>query len=293
MTEQTDTEPSDHGAGTRASASKSARTRRALLLSLLAGALSAALLAVYLQRYESEVSGGEPVVILRAVKPIERGSLLASDMLVEAVVPASYVEARAVRASERAKVLGIKTAAQLDTQDALMWSDLVIASDKRELSSLVQPGNRAVTVQASSLGDRDGNDLIRPGDYVDVIATLKRDQEAQLASVVLLQRILVLAVGSETDAQAFRSGEPKQQRGANLEHLTLSLKVPEAQLLSLAKERGSLTVILRGDDVRITEGAPDMPVSSLFDAKFRTELQKGRSLGARPIRIADADLSGR
>lgn len=272
----------------------SVRARRALLLSLLAGALSTALLAFYLERYENEVSGGAPVVILRAVKPIERGTQLGADMLVEAVVPASYVEARAVRASERAKVLGIKTAAQLDTQDALMWSDLVIASDKRDLSSLVQPGNRAVTVQASSLGDRDGNDLIRPGDYVDVIATLKKDLDAQLASVVLLQRILVLAVGSETDAQAFHSAETKQQRSANMEHLTLSLKVPEAQLLSLAKERGSLTVILRGDDVRITEGAPDMPVSSLFDVKFRSDLQKGRSLTTRPIRIAEANnLAGR
>jgi len=271
---------------------KPAATRRVLLLSLLAGALSAALLGFYLDRFEREVSGGAPVVILRAVKPVESGTPISNELLVEAVVPAAYVEARAVRASERSKVIGIKTAASLDTQDALMWTDLVIASDKRELSSLVQPGNRAVTVQASSLGDRDGNGLIRPGDYVDVIATLKKDSDAQLASVVLLQRILVLAVGSETDAQAFR-GNDKKERRDNLQNLTLSLKVAEAQLLSLAKERGQLTVILRGDDVRITEGAPDMPVSSLFDVKFRSDLQKSRSLGSRPVRITDSDLAAR
>lgn len=271
------------------------KTRRALLLSLLAGALSAALLLFYLDRYEREVSGGEPVAILRAIKPVERGVALSEDMLVEAMVPASYVEARAVRASERAKVLGIKTATQLDTQDALLWTDLVIASDKRDLSSLVQPGNRAVTIQASSLGGGDGSELIRPGDYVDVIATLQKEGDRPLASVVLLQRILVLAVGSETDAQAFHASEGSEAgRDTNMELLTLSLKVPEAQLLSLARERGQLTVILRGDDVRITESAPDMPVSSLFDVKFRNELQKGRSMGTRPVRISQAnDLAGR
>lgn len=277
-----------------AASNKSTQTRRALLISLFAGALSAALLAFYLQRFEREVSGGAPVTILRAIKTIEPGTALADDMLAEFTVPASYVEARAVRASERGKILGIKTAAQLDTQDALMWTDLVIASDKRDLSSLVQPGNRAVSVHASSLGDRNGSDLIRPGDYVDVIATLKKEEGAQLASVVLLQRILVLAVGSETDAQAFRGNDKKQTGSRDLQQLTLSLKVPEAQLLSLAKERGTLTVILRGDDVRITEGAADMPVSSLFDVKFRNELQKGRSLSTRPVRIAEAaDLAGR
>lgn len=276
--------------------SKVQSARRAMLVAVVAGVLCAGLLALYLDRYERETSGGERIAILRAVKPIERGALLSDEHLVEASVPASYLEARAVRAAERAKVVGIRLANGLDTQDALLWSDLAIAQEQRDLSSLIQPGSRGVTIRADSGFDPESAELIRPGDYVDVIATMAArpgqvDPKADVSSIVLLQRILVLAVGSDTEAQAFRAGDGEKSPARGAQMLTLSLKVEEAQLLSLAKERGALSVILRPPhDTRILEGAPDMPVSSLFDVKFRSDLQRRRTGNApRPIKIAESE----
>lgn len=286
-----------------ASAAPSVNARRALAVSALAGILSALLAAFYLHSYEQAVSGGERISILRALKPIERGTLLTDDLLVEAVVPASYVEGRAVRAAERGKVRGIRTAASLDTQDALMWSDLAVSQERRDLSSLIQPGNRAVTVQAAASGRTgagDGSELIRPGDYVDVLATLQPKAQTydstdeKLVSVVLLQRILVLAVGAETDPHVLRAEELGGNDLRDTQQLTLSLKIEEAQLLALARERGHLSVVVRQpDDTRIVESAPEMPVSSLFDTGFRNELQRRRAVDQRPIRLTAPRVSGR
>ena len=275
--------------------------RRAMLVAVISGLLAAGLLAVYLDRYERETSGGERVQILRALKPIERGTLITRELLVEAAVPASYLEARAVRAVELGKVVGIRTATALDTQDALLWTDLAIAQEQRDLSSLIQPGSRALTIKATSGYQHEQSDLIRPGDYVDVIATMGQkgassiDPKADMTSVVLLQRILVLAVGNETEVQAFRANDKDDKLCANNSTmLTLSLKVEEAQLLSLATQRGQLSVIVRPpNDTRIVEGAPDMPMSSLFDVKFRNDLQRRRSGSSsspqRPVKIAGSE----
>lgn len=270
--------------------------RRALAVSGIAAVLSALLAGFYLHSYEQAMSGGERIAILRAAKPIERGTLLTDDMLVESRVPASYLEARTVRAAERSKVRGLRSAAALETQDALQWSDLAVSQQRRDLSALIQPGNRAVTVEAAKRNGSGGSELVRPGDYVDVLAVLQpkhdgHDEKNQkLSSVLLLQRILVLAVGSESDPHVLRAEEAANKLAhRDTEQLTLSLRVEEAQLLALARERGTFSVILRRpDDTRIVEGAPELPISSLFDSSFRNELQQRRALAQRPIRLSVA-----
>ena len=134
---------------------------------------------------------------------------------------------------------------------------------------------------------------MRPGDYVDLLASLAPgdaplgDKSQKLVSVLLLQRILVLAVGEITDPQLLRAAQ-SQETAALLEAapLTLSLKVEEAQLLALAQERGKLSVLLRQpDDARILDAAPELPVSNLFDSAFRNELHRRRSADPRPVRL--------
>lgn len=274
--------------------------RRALGWSLATGLLGAALAAWMLQRYAQEVSGGEPVAVLRALTPIERGSVLRDDLFTAANVPASYAEARAVRASDLAKVRGVRIANALETQDTLQWSDLAASHEQRDLSALVQPGNRALTVQAApSHVSAQGARLIRPGDYVDVLANLGSgdssglERDAKLVSVLLLQRVLVLAVGTVTDPQLMRAEAGGDELlGPDVAPLTLSLKVEEAQLLALAQERGRLSVMLRQpDDTRIIESAPELAVATLFDSAFRNELQRKRSVERRAQRITSSPVS--
>lgn len=251
------------------------KSRRALLFAALLGLVGVALLMLYLRRFEEEVSGGGRIPLLSVVKPIARGAMITQDMLTTSSVPRAYVEQRAVRLADRDKVLGVRAANALAAQDTLLWSDLALSSDDRDLSSLVQPGKRAVTVRASEAGsDPAGNGLVRPGDYVDVIVTLRSETGAGGSAVVLLQRVLVLAVGSETQPYAVSDGRSGHTRSLERE-LTLSLRVEEVQVLSLARERGTLSVALRSpNDAKVIENLADLPASSLYDRAVRETVQR-------------------
>ncbi len=143
-----------------------------------------------------------------------------------------------------------------------MWTDLATtADDRRDLSVLVQPGMRAVTIRAID----HANQLIQPGDRVDVIATRPTDR-GQQATIVLMQNVLVMAVGLDTGSE---SGKHAIGRGDST--LTVSVTISaRAQLLSLAGDRGRLSVALRNpDDVRIVDGLVEANASALVDARVR------------------------
>ncbi|APR84471.1 Flp pilus assembly protein RcpC/CpaB [Minicystis rosea] len=255
--------------------------RRALVIALIIAIIGAALLAIYIRRFEEEASGGEPVKLLVAVKPIEAGALITDEMLATRAVPRAYVEDRAVLDTERAKIIGLRVGHTVQAQQTMMWTDLAIAMEKgRSLSSLIQPGMRAVSIRAKHSDDK-GYSLIRPGDRLDVIATMPGEKQAdQRSSIVLLQNVLVLAVGLDTGADL--TDKPSTQPVDMI--LSLSLTVPETQLLTLAVEKGTIAVALRNpDDVRVTEGMNDISSSALSDTKRRGEVQNARRTG--PVKI--------
>ena len=236
------------------------------------------MLFLYLHRFEEQMSGGRRVELLTVLQPVARGALIKDEMLGVFEVPLAYVEQRAVRAADKQKILGIRAAHPIDVQSTLLWTDLSLSNESRDLSSLVQPGKRAVTVRATEAGsDPAGNGLLRPGHYVDVFATFRENSAltAEPVSVVLLQRVLVLAVGSETEPQGFADDDTRGVRREAERQLTLSLKVEEAQLLALARARGVISVALRSaEDNKIIEAVPDMPGSVLMDKGRRQVVQR-------------------
>ena len=263
-----------------------------LFIALTLSLFGTALLVLYMHRFEVEMSGGDRVELLAVTKPIERGTKITDDMLSSRSVPTAYVEDRAVKAAERSKVLGLESSVPLSPQQTLMWTDLAVTTEDRDLSSLVQPGKRGFTVRASAgIDGAPGNALIHPGDYVDVIVTMEADGPEgarQQSSVVLLQRVLVLAVGQET--QTAKILEPKHDSsGIRDKVLTLSLSLPEAQLLALALERGRLCVAVRNaKDPVVQSDVPDLKTSALLDTKARNDVQHPGSAG--PVRIEGTAL---
>lgn len=263
-------------------------SRRALYLAALVGLVSVGLLMLYLHRFEQEVAGGSKVAVLGLRTPVGRGELITDDALTVFEVPLAYVERRSVKQVDRQKVIGVRAAGALTAQDLLLWSDLVLSNDNRDLATLIQPGKRAVTVKASEAGsDPAGNGLVHPGDYVDVVVTLREEAEAStLTSVVLLQRVLVLAVGSETTA--FNQVDDKDKRhGAPQRELTLSLTMEEVQLLTLAREKGRLSVALRSPgDVRVIDNMPDLSLTSLYNREVRESVVSQHPTDrALPVRV--------
>jgi pilus assembly protein CpaB len=252
--------------------------RRALVIALIMGIVGVFLLLLYQRRFELEASGGEKIKLLMAVKRLERGKPITEDMIATREVPIAYVDDRAIREAEKSKVLGLRVGTTVKEQNLLLWTDLTTGSDeKKDLSSLVLPGYRAVSIRAAR--DETSITLIRPGDYVDVIGVLGPGgiQNDAKSAVVLLQRVLVLAIGSETSPDAVDEKPKNMYSAENL--LTLSLTLPEAQILALAAERGKLAVAVRHPDDQQKAGVTDINFSAIVDPKERGAIRGVRQNG--------------
>jgi pilus assembly protein CpaB len=257
--------------------------RKVLIVAALVGVLGAFLLMAYLRRFELEASGGALVNVLAARKQIEPGTVVTEELLTTQKIPQAYVESRAVRESEKAKIVGLRMSTPVQAQQTVMWTDLAITSDdRRDLSALVQPGMRAVGVRASN--DDKSFALIHPGDRVDVIGTLPQTGSPDTrVSTVLLQNVLVLAVGLDTGNDSAPSADKRHDRELLLH---LSLNLPEAQLVALAAEKGRISVALRNpDDVRVTDGIADLSSKILTDPKDRKAVQDGRRSPGAPVKL--------
>lgn len=250
---------------------------RPAFIGLLAGIAGVVLLVLYMKRFEDDASGGRSVALLVAVSPIARGKAISDDMLGSREVPAKYADDRAIRASEREKITGLHATSTIPVQQTLMWTDVVAMSDdQRDLSSLVQPGNRAMPVHVVF---QDEVPLIHPGDFVDMLAVFEGHQ-----STVLLQRVLVLSIGQET---SYDRSVDKARQAQKATMLTLSVSLQEAQLLALAIDRGKLTAVIRNpDDMKVAETPPDIN-SSIFLNQPQREAIQGPARH-RPIKLGEA-----
>jgi pilus assembly protein CpaB len=235
--------------------------RRALLIALFSAVLAVSLFILYLKRFESESSGGPRVRVLVVLKPLERGQQVTDDALSVREIPQAYVEDRAIRAADRSKIVGLRVGGLVQAQQTLMWTDLTVASEEhRDLAALVQPGRRAVSIEFRADA---ASAMIRPGDYVDVLGVVSQNGGEARSARVLLQRVLVLAVGNSLGADDdLKAGARVPGSG-----ITLSVTLPEAQLLALSSERSALSVALRGpDDSHKAERIPDVTASTVLAA---------------------------
>lgn len=261
---------------------------RSLFLALGCAAAAMLLGHLYLRSYEVQLSGGDRVGLVFLTKEVQAGTVLTKDALAVRLVPLAYVDERDVRLRDRDKVIGVAASFNLASQQKLQWTDLTVRPDSRLVSQLIVPGKRAVAVD---FGRRDtaALQLVRPGDYVDVVATNTAD-ESRLSSSVLLQSVLVLAVGDRTEREPDGLDKPKSGRAQPPRSLTLSLDLDESQLLAVAAARGELSVAVRNpDDLRRLEDVPELRVSNLEEGqRVLRERRQLRATESGPVRLSEA-----
>jgi pilus assembly protein CpaB len=233
--------------------------RKALIIAAVFAVFGVVLMLIYQRKFETEKSGGERIALLSLKKTVERGAILSEDSLAERLVPFAYVEGRAIRASDKARIVGLKVAGKMQAQDTLMWSDIVTSgADRQDLSTTLAPGMRAKTIRVNKEDSSIG--LIRPGDLVDVIAVLGPANSESKTAVVLMQRVIVVAVGTQTSNDSL-----DRRDTTNDDTITVSVELKEAQILDLAADRGRLSVALRRrDDTEQSRGLPDVRSDSLL-----------------------------
>lgn len=249
--------------------------RIALLAAIIMGLASLAFLAKHKQDFEERVSGGDSVPVLVASNSIALGELLTEDMLAVREIPESYIDARHIRASEVEKALGIRTTMGLRADEAILWTDLAVASQERRiLSGLIKEGMRAVSVrisQGSTLGS-----LLRPGDRIDLLLRAQSTEGSMVTP--LLQNVLVLAVGSDMGSQKTAGKDNVIDMVMSSSDLTLSVTVKQAQVLTLAEGEGTLSASLRNpNDILVERDSPIVTAEHIHLAEKRADLQVRRA----------------
>ncbi|MBU1124509.1 MAG: Flp pilus assembly protein CpaB [Candidatus Omnitrophica bacterium] len=189
--------------------------------------------------------------ILIARRDLPPGIQIDERLAVFEAVPEPYIQPGAVTSFER--IAGLVTVSRIAQGEQITLSRLALPS-VGNLSSVTPSGKRAISIPVDAISSVGG--MIKPGDYVDVIATLAIPMTgpegkpiAQAQVVPLFQNIQVLAVGQEIDIpkEKKEKGRYQQEEGRkdNLPLITLAMTPQQANLISFVQEQGRLRLILR------------------------------------------------
>ena len=113
---------------------------------------------------------------------------------------------------------------------------------------------------------------VRPNDHVDVIGSFRDPDSSQLKTVTLLQNVVVLATGHVNANTTFVPEEEKR-----FQTVTLLALPEEAELLTLAQETGTITLLLRNpEDLDFQEKRQVVDFKTLMTGERASELQQKR-----------------
>jgi pilus assembly protein CpaB len=200
----------------------------ALLLALTLGLAAAAYAASWLQQQAT----ANTFQVIVAERDLTMGTRLQPDMLQTLDWPKAATIQGPLTTLDQAVGRVIRT--PMLRGEPLLHSKLAPMGEKGGLSSVLAPGQRAVTVKVNEIMGVAGFAL--PGNYVDVMVNTA-DSKDQPVSKIVIERIQVLAV-----AQDVSTNESKP-RVVNA--VTLQVSPQQAEQIDLARSVGSLSLVLR------------------------------------------------
>jgi len=208
--------------------------KRLLLVALLLAVIGGLGVYYFLANLERLALTEYTEEVVVAVADVPARTALREGMLAVVRVPRGM---RHLGATDKVgDVVGRLTTAPLIAGEQVLLARLHEAGTKTNLAFLLEEGYRALSVH---INERIAVAYhLRPGDYVDVVVSYEETTAAGASrSKVLLQNILVLAVGSETNP--FAAAPPEATT------LTLALRPDAAERLVWAEDHGSIRFLLR------------------------------------------------
>lgn len=229
------------------------------------------------------------ISVLVAKQDIPKAALIKPEMLETKIFPREYVAPQAVTSLDR--ISGMIVVAPITAGEQITLSKL---SQSRQTSSLAEAtpvGKRAITINVDNLASVAG--MIKPGDYVDLIASVPipmqtpdGKQVAQAATIPLFQNVLVLAVGQEISVVSPAGGrytEKDEERRQSSSLITLALSPQEANLLAFVQEQGKFRLTLRSPADSQLQPLKPMSWEALFQYLMPKETAKPEAKAEAPV----------
>lgn len=256
-------------------------TRTTLFAGIAVAILGGVLFSLHLRHFETRATGGETVSVAVVTAPIEEGQAITQANLGFRDVPRFFVEDRHVRSGQLQQVLGVPAQRKLEPGYWLNWNDVGAESSRRvSLSASVAEGQRAYTIELESFNF---GKMVAAGDKVDILVTARRPEGTMSLTTVLVQNVLVLAVGQrQTSLNRGGTGESDERTsgsGRGQRMITLSLNLHEAAVMFHALEfadRMALAVRNPEDETLVSENIPVTTDLDLVEAEIRAIRQYRR-----------------
>ena len=264
--------------------------KKSLLLALMLGLLAGLATWSAIDGQQRKVRDDwKTVKVLCAARDVPEGAELTRPMVAVREVPARFLTGSYVEVEQDGSVkndpVGQRVLVPLKAGDPVLVSHFAPARDA-DLSTMVHPKGRAVTVDVQ---ERNAVGLwVRPNDHVDVVGSFRDPQTQQLKSVTLLQNVVVLATGRINASTSAPADEDRRYTS-----VTLLVLPEEAEILTLAQETGTLTLLLRNpDDLDSQDKRAVVDQRQLLTGERAGELQQKRYRTIQIIRGARSGAAG-
>jgi pilus assembly protein CpaB len=248
---------------------------------LIAGIVSYWSYGLLQKKSTAELSPADMQQVVVAAYEIKWGTVLTNELIrtqpyLKGSLPTGYL-------ADPAAVVGRVVLYPTQVNQPILESNLAPLSVKGGgVAALVSPKKRAMGVKVDKVVGVAG--FIHPGHRVDVLVSLpKSDASPRSITKVVLENILVLAVGTDTDQPG------QKEKAAQVDVITLEVSPEEGEKLALAATEGKLQLALRNFSDTETAETRGATISALLT--YQPEPQAPRTV--KPVRITRDRSSSR
>lgn len=230
--------------------------KQLILISFFLAVIASAVLFIYLNSLNNSKNlkiASKKITVLVAAQAIPARTKIDKKMIAEVQVTDDDIFKGCIKKSSL--VIGKYTKESM-SKNEVFYKEKLFSSDGTEFSLNIQADHRAISLNVT--GDSAVSYLLKPQDYVDIIAYLPEKKDAQKVirpetAKLILQNIEVLAI----DSQSTRDVKQPDKMPNNF-LITLSVPTSDIEKIVLAEDIGNLKLALRplnSEDDAITEGA--------------------------------------
>lgn len=255
--------------------------QKLIVISFVLALIAAVTVSLYLKSLKSPNEKTEKITVLVATETIPSGTLIEKKMINEIKVPNDSILVDYIKDSS--EIVGKYTKETIYKNEGF-HIDKLIDKDGNELNLKIDSNNRAISISVT--GDSGVSDLLKPGDYVDLVAYIaeKKDGAKVIrpdAVKIVLQNIRILAIDKQLSREE-KVNDKTIDKEKILTNFLVTLSVPTLELekLVLAESIGSIKLALRplnDHNMNQTNGSTYEELSINVDSNNEIASNKGNN----------------
>jgi pilus assembly protein CpaB len=248
-------------------------TRRLGVALAAALVISVIVTSVFYIRITRAQAGGRPTTkhVVAAAVQLQPGAPVSADKLTEISWPENVPLDGLIEKKE--EVVGHALMSAVAAHQPVLRRDLA-AGSSLGLAARIPDGMRASAVKTNEVMNVAG--FIFPGARVDVLVTLKAENNNSTTTRTVLQNVQVLSTGTKTDPDP--SGKPE-----NVTVVTLLVTPEQSEKLALAQNQGTIQFVLRNGGDSANSEMPGIELAELTGTPKQPVPQPD---AAKPKRVA-------